>query len=64
MDDTSAEVLYQRFKSLIDSGNFVFKAGDTVTGRVERLASSPGLFYCLQKVVFASSGCCFTVLED
>lgn len=35
MDDTSAEVLYQRFKSLIDSGNFVFKAGDTVTGRVE-----------------------------
>lgn len=36
MDDTSTEVLYQRFRSLIDRGNFIFKAGDTVRGRVER----------------------------
>lgn len=38
MDDTSSEVLYQRFKDLIDRGNFAFKAGDIVKGRVERYA--------------------------
>lgn len=36
MDDTSSEVLYQRFKDLIDRGKFAFKAGDIVKGRVER----------------------------
>jgi hypothetical protein len=36
MDDTSSEVLYERFKTLIERSNVNFKAGDIVRGRVER----------------------------
>ncbi len=36
MDETSAEVLYQKFRELVEAGEFVYKPGDVVTGRVER----------------------------